>query len=196
MRARGAPPEAGPLVDPARETLLLAACSGDATAVASLLAHLQPDLKRFARHSCASREDAEDAVQIAMWKVQRSVGTLRALPALAAWLFRIVQRECCRLMRAMRLTTSLNGELEEQLRSAPVLLQLRHDLAGAIAGLPPAYRSVLILCDIDELTASEAAQQLGLSVPAVKSRLHRARGFMRERLMQGAYWSGGGSGEQ
>ncbi len=183
-------------MDPAREKLLLAACSGDATAVESLLAHLQPDLKRFARHSCASREDAEDAVQIAMWKVQRSMGTLRALPALAAWLFRIVQRECFRLMRAMRLTLPLNGELEDQLRSAPVPLQLRHDLACAIAGLAPAYRSVLILCDIDELSAAEAAQQLGIAVAAVKSRLHRARGFMRERLMQGAYWSGAGNDEE
>ena len=181
-------------MNPAREQLLLAACRGDAAAVDALLAHLQPDLKRFARHSCASREDAEDAVQIAMWTVQRSLVTLRALPALATWLFRIVQRECFRLMRAMRMTTPLSTELEDQLRSAPVPLQLRHDLAAAIAGLPPAYRSVLILCDIDALSAPEAARQLGLSVAAVKSRLHRARGFMRERLMQGAYWSGADSG--
>jgi RNA polymerase sigma factor (sigma-70 family) len=94
----------------------------------------------------------------------------------------------------MRMTTPLSTELEDQLRSAPVPLQLRHDLAAAIAGLPPAYRSVLILCDIDALSAPEAARQLGLSVAAVKSRLHRARGFMRERLMQGAYWSGADSG--
>ncbi len=173
----------------AREQLLIAACGGDSAAVDALLSSLQPDLKRFARRSCASSEDAEDAVQIALWKVQRSLGTLRALPALATWLFRIVERECFRLFRAVRRTTPLTQSLEEKLHSAPVPLQLRHDLVRAIATLPPEYRTVLILRDIDELTAPETAQQLNLSVGAVKSRLHRARSMMREHLMQGGYWS-------
>ncbi|MEJ7806821.1 MAG: RNA polymerase sigma factor [Telluria sp.] len=184
------------MMTPAREQLLLAACDGDPAAVDALLANLQPDLKRFARRSCASSEDAEDAVQIALWKVQRKLGTLRALPAMATWLFRIVERECFRLLRAMRLTGPLSPSLEDKLYSAPVPLQLRHDLVNAIASLPPEYRSVLILRDIDELTAPETAQQLGLSVAAVKTRLHRARGFMRERLMQGQYWSGADGGEE
>lgn len=180
---------------PAKEQLLIAACGGDAAAVDALLASLQPDLKRFARRSCASSEDAEDAVQIALWKVQRSLGSLRALPALASWLFRIVERECFRLLRAMRLTGALSQTLEDKLYSAPVPVQLRHDLVSAIASLPPDYRIVLILRDIDELTAPETARQLNISVAAVKSRLHRARGFMRERLMQGQYWSGAGTDE-
>ncbi len=132
---------------------------------------------------------------MALWKVQRSLGTLRALPALATWLFRIVERECFRLFRAVRLTTPLTDSLEEKLYSAPVPHQLRHDLVRAIASLPPDYRRVLILRDIDELTAPETAQQLNLSVAAVKSRLHRARGMMREHLMQGEYWSGAGNDE-
>jgi RNA polymerase sigma factor (sigma-70 family) len=176
-----------------REQLLLAACAGDAAALDALLGKLQPDLKRFARRSCASREDAEDAVQLAMLRVQRSLGSLRALPALASWLFRIVERECFRLFRAMQRTTPLTDALEDKLHGAPVPLQLRLDLVKAIAGLPPEYRSVLILRDIDELTAPETAQQLGISVAAVKTRLHRARGFMRDTLMQGAYWRGADS---
>ncbi len=177
----------------AREQLLVAACGGDAAALDALLSNLQPDLKRFARRRCASSEDAEDAVQVALWKVQRSLGSLRALPALATWLFRIVERECFRLFRAMQRTAPLTDALEEKLYSAPVPVQLRHDLVKAIAGLPPDYRSVLILRDIDELTAPETAQQLGISVAAVKTRLHRARGFMRDTLMQGAYWRGADS---
>jgi RNA polymerase sigma factor (sigma-70 family) len=175
----------------AREQLLVAACAGDAAALDALLSSLQPDLKRFARRSCASSEDVEDAVQIALWKVQRSLGSLRALPALARWLFRIVERECFRLFRAMQRTAPLTRALEDTLASAPVPLQLRHDLVKAIAALPPDYRIVLILRDIDELSAPETARQLGLSVAAVKTRLHRARGFLRETLMQGAYFNGG-----
>lgn len=177
-------------MSPPKEQLLIAACGGDAAAVDALLVSLQPDLKRFARRSCASSEDAEDAVQIALWKVQRSLGTLRALPALASWLFRIVERECFRLFRAMRFNTPLTQSLEDQLYSAPVPVQLRLDLVAAIASLPPEYRTVLILRDIDELTAPETAQHLNISVAAVKSRLHRARGYLRERLMQGQYWCG------
>jgi RNA polymerase sigma factor (sigma-70 family) len=58
-----------------------------------------------------------------------------------------------------------------------------------IAALPDLYREVLILRDVEELTAPEAAAQLGVSVEAVKSRLHRARGMLREKLLGSGYWS-------
>jgi RNA polymerase sigma factor (sigma-70 family) len=66
---------------------------------------------------------------------------------------------------------------------------LRRDLGIMIAALPDLYREVLILRDIEELTAPEAAAQLGVSVKAVKSRLHRARGMLREKLLGSGYWS-------
>jgi RNA polymerase sigma factor (sigma-70 family) len=62
-------------------------------------------------------------------------------------------------------------------------VDLRLDLAHAIAALPAPYREVLILRDIDELTAPEVAAELGLTVQAVKSRLHRARAMMKKRLV-------------
>jgi RNA polymerase sigma factor (sigma-70 family) len=64
---------------------------------------------------------------------------------------------------------------------------LRKDLVAAIATLPEPYRKVLILRDIDELTAPEAADQLGISTDAVKSRLHRARALLRDHLLAGGY---------
>lgn len=67
-------------------------------------------------------------------------------------------------------------------------LDLRLDLARAIQTLPAAYREVLVLRDIRELSAPEVAAQLGLSLPAVKSRLHRARALVRERLLTSGYW--------
>ena len=69
------------------------------------------------------------------------------------------------------------------------------DLARAIERLGPAYREVLILRDVHELTAPEVAAQLGLSVEAVKSRLHRARGMVREQLLQSGYWLKDGAPE-
>ena len=68
---------------------------------------------------------------------------------------------------------------------------LRLDLARAIEALPEPYRAALILRDVEELTAPEAAAVLGVSPQALKSRLHRARAEVRERLVSGGYLSGG-----
>ncbi len=175
--------------DPA---LLAAACGGDSAAVDRLLAEVQPDLRRFARRTCATSADAEDAVQAALWKLHRQVGALRVMQAFVGWIFRIVERECYRLFRAAR-AEPLGDALEQSLSAAPVPQALRLDLVRAIAALPEAYRAVLVLRDIDELSAPETAALLGLTQAAVKSRLHRARAMMRERLMTGSYWSAGDS---
>lgn len=148
--------------------LLDAACRGDASALETLLAQVRPDLKRFARRACSTSEDAEDAVQITLWKLHRNLGNLRALPALATWLFRVIERECFRLFRALRGQQSSGDSAEAILQAAPVPHDLRHDLAVAIASLPAAYREVLVLRDIDQLTAPETAERLGISVAAVK----------------------------
>jgi RNA polymerase sigma factor (sigma-70 family) len=169
--------------------LIEAARGGDAVALADLLGACHPDLRRFARRTCATTEDAEDAVQIALWQLYRRIGALRTVATFAAWLFRIVERECFRLFR--------RGDRAEALELLPEALQpeaaaipvdLRLDLARAIRRLSPAYRDVLVLRDIHELTAPEVAAQLGLSLQAVKSRLHRARAMVREQLLASGYW--------
>ena len=173
----------------ASRSLIEAACSGNRLAVEQLLVVCQPDLKRFARRTCATSEDAEDAVQVALWQLHRKIGALKMVEAFATWLFRIVERECYRLFRrrAPDAVASADGELPEI--AAPALpVDLRIDLIAAIAALPPPYRTVLILRDIDELTAPETASQLGISTDAVKSRLHRARAMVREKMVQSGYW--------
>ncbi len=69
--------------------------------------------------------------------------------------------------------------------------ELRLDLSRAIAALPPAWREVLILRDVDELTGPEVAARLGLSIEVVKSRLHRARQQLRAGLLASGYWDMG-----
>jgi RNA polymerase sigma factor (sigma-70 family) len=169
--------------------VLEAACRGDAAALDALLAAVQPDLRRMARHRCSTSEDADDAVQMALWRLQRSIGTLRALPALAAWMFRIVERECFRLFRSLRGNTELTESIEATLYAAPVPVQLRHDLVKAIRALPAMYREVLVLRDIDELSGPETARRLDIPVATVKMRLHRARALVRAALIEGDYLS-------
>lgn len=172
-----------------RLELVDAARRGEAGAALELIRICQPDLKRFARRTCATTEDAEDAVQIALWQLHSRVGALRTMAALAGWLFRIVERECYRLFRRTRVTDELDALPESALPEATTVpVDLRIDLARAVEQLQPAYRDVLILRDVHELTAPEVAQQLGLSVEAVKSRLHRARATVRDQLLASGYW--------
>lgn len=169
--------------------LIEAARLGDAAAITELLAVCQPDLRRFARRTCSTTEDAEDAVQIALWQLYRKLGLLRCAATFTTWMFRIVERECYRLYRSARGTEPLDDVLEHDLPSAPLLpSDLKLDLARALERLTPPYREVLLLRDVYELTAPEVAAQLGLRLEAVKSRLHRARAHVREHLLASGYW--------
>jgi RNA polymerase sigma factor (sigma-70 family) len=171
----------------AEPQLVEAACGGDAAAVEKLLVVCQPDLRRFARRACSTGDDAEDAVQIALWQLYRKIGALRTAATFASWLFRIIERECYRLFHARSKLQALDASLDDVLRQEPLPLALRKDLIAAIAKLPEPYRRILILRDIDELTAPEAADQLGISIDAAKSRLHRARALVRDNLLAGGY---------
>lgn len=172
----------------ASAALIEAACAGDERALSQLLRACQPDLRRFARRTCSNSEDAEDAVQVALWQLHRKIGTLGTVAAFATWLFRIVERECYRIFKRSAVKAPLSAPLAEELAAPHIPADLRLDLTRAIAALPEAYRVALILRDAEELTAPEVAASLGLSVQAVKSRLHRARAMVRESLMSGGYW--------
>jgi RNA polymerase sigma factor (sigma-70 family) len=175
--------------------LIEAACAGDERALSQLLSVCQPDLKRFARRTCANSEDAEDAVQVALWQLHRKIGTLGTVAAFATWLFRIVERECYRIFKRSSAGDSLSEPLAGEPAAPQIPTDLRLDLTKAIAALPEAYRIALVLRDVEELTAPEVAASLGVSVEAVKSRLHRARAMVRESLMNGGYWSQDGASE-
>ena len=169
--------------------LIEAACAGDERALSQLLSVCQPDLKRFARRTCANSEDAEDAVQVALWQLHRKIGTLGTVAAFATWLFRIVERECYRIFRRSSSGGAFSEPTSPELAAPQIPTDLRLDLTKAIAALPEAYRVALVLRDVEELTAPEVAATLGVSVEAVKSRLHRARAMVRESLMNGGYWN-------
>lgn len=162
--------------------LFEAARLGDQHAIASLLATAQPDIRRYARATCRSSADAEDATQEALWILFRHVGTIRSLLAFSAWLFSVVRRECLRLARKAGLAPAIDAGEAEALLLSRTEADLRLDLAAAFEALPPHYRDVALMRDVKEMTIDEIAAALGASRQTVKARLHRARELMREYL--------------
>ncbi|MBR1169271.1 MULTISPECIES: RNA polymerase sigma factor [Bradyrhizobium] len=163
-------------------SLFEAARLGDIRAIARLLETAQPDIRRYARATCRSSADAEDATQEALWILFRHVGTIRSLLALSAWLFSVVRRECLRLARRAGLVPAVDeGEAEAALLLRPEA-DLRLDVAAAFEALPPHYRDVALMRDVKEMTIDEIAAALGATRQTVKARLHRARALMREYL--------------
>jgi RNA polymerase sigma factor (sigma-70 family) len=163
--------------------LLAAAQAGDPGALEQLLRELQPDIRRYARRQCHRSTAVEDVVQEALIVVYRRVGNVRDAAALAGWVFRVVTRLCLLpVLGLLRTTQELTHREEERYLAHTPPDDLRMDLVRALESLPAMYREVILLRDMEQLTITEAALQLGVTREAVKSRLHRARALVREYL--------------
>jgi RNA polymerase sigma-70 factor (ECF subfamily) len=174
-----------------QDHLLTAAQAGDPGALEVLLARHRNGVYRYGLQVCRTTEDAEDAVQETLWAATRAIRTFRgAATSIASWLFTIVRHQCYRLLERGRRTPEGHPDLEQLAEASPAPApdeelagrQLRSRLAAALAGLEPGQREVILLRDVHGMTAPEAAAQLGLSVEALKSRLHRARVNLRDRI--------------
>lgn len=142
----------------------------------------QPDIRRFARRTCSTTEDVEDAVQFTLWQLHRKIGTLKTISSFTSWLFRIIERECYRLFK-VRQSKNIEARADiDKLSASSSEIDLKIDLTNAIISLPLIYRQVLILRDIQEYSTPEVAEKLGITVEAVKSRLHRARLMVKEKI--------------
>lgn len=169
-------------------TLRERARSGDADAIASLLLRSEPDLRRFASRVCASRADADDAVQHAMITVTFRLESFRGLARLSTWLFSVIRNECRKYERAARRWV-LGDEGEQRApsatpsaESAAERAQLLDALTRAIRALPPELRAVFVQRELEELSTEECAARLAISEANVKVRLHRARRLLRDAL--------------
>lgn len=156
---------------------------------------------RLAMSITGSGQDAEEVVQDAFWAVVRKIDTFRGESAFGSWLYRIVANAAYQKLRS-RQSRSRDVSWEEVLpvfdeqsrhvmpmadwsarvHDPTVQTELRMALTGAINELPAAYRTVLVLRDVDGLSNPEIAELLGFSVPLVKTRVHRARLFLRKQL--------------
>ena len=166
------------------KNIVEAARSGDMQALERLLLQCQPDIARFARNVCATPEDVEDAVQETLWIVSRKIGTLRTVSAFASWAFRVVKHECYRLFRRVRRELSTDRVAEQSYLDpgVDVPAMMRQETIQALANMPDLFRLVIVMRDIEGIPAVQVASELGLSIAAVKSRLHRARSWMRLTL--------------
>lgn len=161
-----------------------AARLGDRDALVLLLTSAQPDIRRYARATCRSAVEADDATQETLWQLFRHVAAIRSFAAFSGWLLTVVRRECLRLARRAGLVAEIDeAKLEASLLCRPET-ELRLDLAAAFEALPVPYRDVAVMRDLREMTIEEIAVALGISRQAVKARLHRARLFLREYLAE------------
>ncbi|MDP3277146.1 MAG: sigma-70 family RNA polymerase sigma factor [Deltaproteobacteria bacterium] len=176
--------------------LLAQARDGDARALESLLARHQAQIYRFGLKMCRDPEDAKDVLQDTLLAFARGVREYRGESSLSTWLYSVARSYCVKKHRKSKYAPAHESSLERE--AAVEVSQVADDARGpdeTLAGteverafalsmseLEPMYREVLVLRDIEGLTAPEVATVLGVSVQAVKSRLHRARGMLREHI--------------
>jgi RNA polymerase sigma-70 factor (ECF subfamily) len=179
---------------------------GDTHAFGELLRQNYSACLRRARWMIRNRSDAEDEVQNACWKAFQRLDQFRGEGTFSAWLSRIVENQCLmrireeRQLRFLHLDeaseSNIRIELVAQMMDPEDELgdqQLDKLLRREISRIPPLLRNVMLLYDVDELPMPEVAARLGLSVPAAKSRLMRARVEMRMRLSKHCGQRGYGS---
>jgi len=143
--------------------------------------------------ACGNREDAEDVLVEALLKAYRGLSQLRDVVAFRSWLAQIARRICWQLRERQSLMPLLQlSTLEEEGAQIPqdqpsveeqvALQEMKAILHAAVAKLPAEYRAVYQLRDLDEMPGDEVAGRLGISLAAMKSRLHRARELVRQSL--------------
>jgi RNA polymerase sigma factor (sigma-70 family) len=165
--------------------IFAAAQAGDPKALDELLALAHPDIRRYARRQCHASSALEDVVQEALIVLYRRVGTVRSPAALAAWLIKVVTRLCMLPVLGLMKGVEQLRSIDNSTRFAQVPTdEIRLDLVRAIESLPPAQREVILLRDLQEMTIGEIANALQITRGAAKSRLHRARGMLREFLSE------------
>lgn len=179
-------------MDESDTALLDAARAGDSRAIAAILERYAPAVFRFGMKMCRDPEDAKDIVQETLLAASRGLGDFRGGSSPATWLYAVARSFCIKKRRKSKFApaeVSLEeGAATEVAGQGPLPdetaanRELGAVLDDALAQLDPGHREVLILRDVEGLTAPEVAEVLGVSTDAVKSRLHRARAELRARL--------------
>jgi RNA polymerase sigma-70 factor (ECF subfamily) len=177
--------------------LVRRAQGGDPTAFDELVARYADKVHRLAFKVLRQEEDAEDAMQEAFLSAYRSLGRFEGKSAFSTWLYRIAMNAALmRLRKRRQKMVSLEQPTDREESQVTMQLadwartpvedvlndELRGVLERAVDSLPEDLAQVFLLREVEGLSNAEAAEILELSVPAVKSRLHRARIQLRDRL--------------
>ena len=183
------------------EALLVAAQTGNKQAMERLLMRAQEVAYRFSLLVCGHADDADDAMQEALLKTYRFAGQIKEPAAFRTWLYRTVKNACL-IGRRRRVHEPAHMVSLDELMVAPdgsvqrmdvkdggpspddivVNSRLRRTLRRALQQLPPEFRVIVFLREIEGLSTREVATVVGISEANVKTRLHRARLFLRQQL--------------
>lgn len=172
--------------------------AGDSAAFGELVSRYERKIFRLAKHITESDEDAEDVLQETFLKAYEHLDGFQGNSKFYTWLVRIAVNESLMKLRKRKTSRTVSLDDSSDNGEEPVAREIavwegnpeqrysqsemREILDKAIEGLKPAFRTVFVLRDVEELSTEDTAEALGLSVPAVKSRLLRARLELRERL--------------
>ena len=174
---------------------------GDDEALEEALALLQNTVFSFSMRVCGQRQDAEDTMQEVLLKSVPHLSRFESPKALVVWLYKVAKNRCLMSRRRSKFAPKQDLSLEELMPDRQEMERLSGDgginpetfairseeasrLRQAIQRLPPQYRIVLVLRDMEGLTDEEAAEIAGLRSGTVRVRLHRARLFVRKELMR------------
>jgi len=171
------------------------------TAAERLVATYGDRAYRLAIGITGNGPDAEEAVQDAFWSVVRNIDTFRGDSSVGSWIYRITANAAYQKLRGRahrRGEISLDevlpsfhedgrhagpvGDWSASIDDPAVQTELRAALDSAIGELPAHYRAVIVLHDVEGLSMAEVAGSVGITVATAKSRVHRARLFLRKRL--------------
>ena len=158
---------------------------------------------RLAMRITGLNEDAEEAAQDALWTVARKIHMFKGESAFGSWIYRITANAAYQKLRTRRqkaseialddVLPSLDGDghhfepmddWSNRVDEKALQGELREVLTTAIDALPPDYRTALVLHDVEGVSNPDIAEALNISLPAVKSRVHRSRLFVRKRLSE------------
>lgn len=169
--------------------------NGNNEAFTEIVARYTEKVHNLALRVTRSQEDAEEILQDVFITVYNKIDKFEGKSAFSSWLYRITINTAFMKLRKNKrhIASSLDESQEngkdidvtpEQINndSHSVQHELRAELEKAITRLPEEYKNIFILRDIDGLSNQEVSEVIGLSVPAVKSRLHRARLMLRKKL--------------
>lgn len=175
---------------------------GDNEALELLVSRYEGLVYNLAYRMLGNRDDAEDVLQDTFFNVIRSIDKFQSRSSFSTWLYRVATNAALTKLRKRSRRDKSETEFLDEANSVQKLAHAGHKLTDwsespsdrllnsearkkmdeAIDELPEMYRVVFVLRDVEGLPAAEVAEVLGLSVAAVKSRLHRARLYLRNRL--------------
>jgi len=176
------------------EELVRKSKEDDERAFGELVSRYESKVYSLALRMVRNPEDAEDVLQDTFLRAYRGIKSFQGASTFSTWVYRITANSALMKLRKKQLPTVSIDDADE--RETPVNIadwspgpveqllskELQHEMDEAIGALPPEFRQVFILRDVEERSNAEVAEILDLSVAAVKSRLHRARLKVRNSL--------------